>query len=73
VKVTRDNYLGNVEQASSFELERWVAKIGKPVDRSEWTMTPPTINAYYDPQLNTINSPPAYCKPPFFEKTMMIP
>jgi predicted metalloendopeptidase len=70
VKVTRDNYLGNVEQASSFELERWVAKIGKPVDRSEWTMTPPTINAYYDPQLNTINFPAGILQPPFFEKTM---
>ena len=70
VKITRDNYLGNVEQASSFEFERWVAKIGKPVDRSEWTMTPPTINAYYDPQLNTINFPAGILQPPFFEKTM---
>src|SRR6195256_599495 len=55
VKVARNSYLNNVGQASSFEFERWVAKVGKPVDRSEWTMTPPTINAYYDPQLNTIN------------------
>ncbi|HVR25819.1 MAG TPA: M13 family metallopeptidase [Candidatus Polarisedimenticolia bacterium] len=70
VKITRDSYLGNVERASSFELERWVAKIGKPVDRSEWTMTPPTINAYYDPQLNTINFPAGILQPPFFEKTM---
>ena len=70
VKITRDNYLGNVGQASSFEFERWVAKIGKPVDRSEWTMTPPTINAYYDPQLNTINFPAGILQPPFFEKTM---
>ena len=70
VKITRDSYLGNVEQASSFEFERWVAKIGKPVDRREWTMTPPTINAYYDPQLNTINFPAGILQPPFFEKTM---
>ena len=70
VKVTRDSYLGNVEQASAFEFERWVAKIGKPVDRSEWTMTPPTINAYYDPQLNTINFPAGILQPPFFEKGM---
>jgi endothelin-converting enzyme/putative endopeptidase len=70
VKVTRDNYLGNVEQASTFEFERWVAKIGKPVDRSEWTMTPATINAYYDPQLNTINFPAGILQPPFFEKGM---
>jgi putative endopeptidase len=70
VKITRDSYLANMGQASSFELERWVAKIGKPVDRSEWTMTPPTINAYYDPQLNTINFPAGILQPPFFEKDM---
>jgi putative endopeptidase len=70
VKVTRDSYLGNAEQASAFEFERWVAKIGKPVDRTEWTMTPATINAYYDPQLNTINFPAGILQPPFFEKGM---
>jgi len=70
VKITRDSYLGNVEHASAFEFERWVAKIGKPVDRSEWTMTPPTINAYYDPQLNTINFPAGILQPPFFDKSM---
>ena len=70
VKITRDSYLGNVQQATAFEFERWVAKIGKPVDRSEWTMTPPTINAYYDPQLNTINFPAGILQPPFFEKDM---
>jgi putative endopeptidase len=70
VKITRDSYLANMGQASSFEMERWVAKIGKPVDRSEWTMTPPTINAYYDPQLNTINFPAGILQPPFFEKDM---
>ncbi len=59
----------NVGQASSFEFERWVAKIGKPVDRGEWTMTPPTINAYYDPQLNTINFPAGILQPPFFDPT----
>jgi putative endopeptidase len=70
VKITRGSDLANVEQASSFEFERWVSKIGKPVDRSEWTMTPPTINAYYDPQLNTINFPAGILQPPFFEKNM---
>ncbi len=70
VKVTRDSYVANVQQATAFEFERWVAKIGKPVDRSEWTMTPPTINAYYDPQLNTINFPAGILQPPFFEKAM---
>jgi endothelin-converting enzyme/putative endopeptidase len=70
VQITRSSLLGNVERASSFEFERWVAKIGKPVDRGEWTMTPPTINAYYDPQLNTINFPAGILQPPFFEKDM---
>ena len=69
VKITRDSYLNNVEQATSFEFQRWIAKIGKPVDRSEWTMTPPTINAYYDPQLNTINFPAGILQPPFFDPT----
>ena len=69
VKVVRDSYPNNVGQASSFEFERWVAKVGKPVDRSEWTMTPPTINAYYDPQLNTINFPAGILQPPFFDPT----
>ena len=68
VKITRDSDLANVEQASSFEFERWVSKIGKPVERSEWTMTPPTINAYYDPQLNTINFPAGILQPPFFRE-----
>jgi len=70
VTIGRSSYLANVEQASTFELERWVAKIGKPVDRGEWTMTPPTINAYYDPQLNTINFPAGILQPPYFEKSM---
>jgi putative endopeptidase len=69
VTITRDSYLHNVAQATSFEFERWVAKIGKPVDRAEWTMTPPTINAYYDPQLNTINFPAGILQPPFFDPT----
>ena len=69
VKISRDSYLNNVAQATSFEFERWVAKIGKPVDRAEWTMTPPTINAYYDPQLNTINFPAGILQPPFFDPT----
>ncbi len=70
VKIVRDSYLANVSQASSFEFERWVAKVGKPVDRSEWTMTPPTINAYYDPQLNTINFPAGILQPPFFDPNL---
>ena len=67
VEIVRDSYLHNVQHAASFEFERWVAKIGKPVDRGEWTMTPPTINAYYDPQLNTINFPAGILQPPYFD------
>jgi putative endopeptidase len=67
VKITRTNYLDNVENATRFEFERWVAKVGKPVDRGEWGMTPPTINAYYDPQLNTINFPAGILQPPYFD------
>ena len=67
VKISRDSYLNNVAEATSFEFERWIAKIGKPVDRAEWTMTPPTINAYYDPQLNTINFPAGILQPPYFD------
>ena len=69
VRVVRDSYLHNVGQATAFEFERWVAKVGQPVDRAEWTMTPPTINAYYDPQLNTINFPAGILQPPFFDPT----
>jgi putative endopeptidase len=68
VKITRKSWFENVQQATNFEFERWVHKIGKPVDRREWGMTPPTINAYYDPQLNTINFPAGILQPPFFDK-----
>ena len=70
VQITRESFLTNSEHATTFEFERWVGKIGKPVDRSEWTMTPPRINAYYDPQLNTINFAAGILQPPFFEKNM---
>lgn len=70
VKIVRDSYLNNVREATVFEFHRQLDKIGKPVDRSEWTMTPPTINAYYDPQLNTINFPAGILQPPFFDSSM---
>lgn len=68
VKVSNKSWFANVQQATNFEFERWVHKIGKPVDRAEWQMTPPTINAYYDPQLNTINFPAGILQPPYFDK-----
>ncbi len=55
---------GNVERATLFESRRQLDKIGKPVDRTEWEMTPPTVNAYYDPQMNDINFPAGVLQPP---------
>jgi putative endopeptidase len=67
VKITRESYLNNVHEATRFEFHRQLNKISKPVDRSEWQMTPPTINAYYQPQLNSINFPAGILQPPYFD------
>ncbi len=68
--IVRGDALGNVYRSGEFELSRELVKIGKPVDREEWGMTPPTVNAYYDPQLNTINFPAGILQPPYFDKQM---
>jgi putative endopeptidase len=68
--ITPRSYLGNIHQATAFEFHRQLNKIGKPVDRPEWGITPPTIDAYYDPQLNTINFPAGILQPPLFEQSM---
>ncbi len=70
VKIVRGDALGNSQRASEFEFQRQLAKIGKPVDRTEWEMTPPTVNAYYDPQMNNINFPAGILQPPFFDNRM---
>ncbi len=70
IKISRDDYAGNVERATVFESRRQLNKIGKPVDRTEWGMTPPTINAYYDPQMNDINFPAGVLQPPLFDTKM---
>jgi endothelin-converting enzyme/putative endopeptidase len=70
LKIVRGDALGNAYRSSDFELNRQLAKIGKPVDRAEWGITPPTVDAYYDPQLNTINFPAGILQPPFFDKQM---
>lgn len=67
VKVVSDNFVANVSQATQAELRRQLNKIGKPVDREEFTMTPPTVNAYYDAQQNTINFPAGILQAPFFD------
>ncbi len=68
--IARDDFAGNVARAQRFETERQLAKIGKPLDRGEWSMTPPTINAYYDPQLNDINFPAGILQPPLYDAKM---
>ena len=67
LEIVRGDQLGNVERARKFEFDRQLAKIGKPVDRGEWGMTPPTVNAYYDPQMNDINFPAGVLQPPAFD------
>ncbi len=64
--IVRGDEMGNAERAAWFEFRRQLAKIGKPVDHKEWTMTPPTVNAYYDPQKNDINFPAGILQPPLF-------
>jgi len=65
--VRRDDLAGNVRRAREFEYERELGKLGKPVDRDEWLMTPQTVNAYYNPSLNEIVFPAAVLQPPFFD------
>src|SRR5262249_45232030 len=67
LKIVRNSYLNNVHASTAFEFRRKLDKIVKPVNRAEWTMTPLTINAYYSPQLNTINFPAGILQPPFFD------
>ncbi len=67
--VKRDDYLGNLQRNSDFERKRNFAKLGKPVDEKEWSMTPPTVNAYYSPSENDINFPAGILQPPFFDNS----
>ena len=70
VKIARDDFAGNVGRASQFEHHRDVNKIGKPVDRGEWDMSPPTVNAYYNDQMNDINFPAGVLQPPLYDAKM---
>jgi putative endopeptidase len=65
--VDRGPYVRNVMRANAFEVARQLAKIGKPVDRSEWYMTPQTVNAYYDPSMNSLTVPAGILQPPYFD------
>jgi putative endopeptidase len=66
LKIDRGPYVLNAFHADRFEFNRDLAKVGKPVDRTEWDMSPPTVNAYYNPQLNEIVFPAGILQPPFF-------
>ena len=68
LNVVRGDLLGNFLRANEFESRRQIAKIGKPVDRKEWEMTPPTVNAYYSQGRNEIVFPAGILEPPFFDK-----
>ncbi|MFL6207618.1 MAG: M13 family metallopeptidase [Pyrinomonadaceae bacterium] len=67
LEITRDSYIMNRLHANMFENTRDLAKIGRPVDKTEWGMTPPTVNAYYNPQINEIVFPAGILQPPFFD------
>ncbi|HEY1335960.1 MAG TPA: M13-type metalloendopeptidase [Bryobacteraceae bacterium] len=67
VQIKPDDFIGNGYRADAFEFQRQLNKIGKPVDRTEWDMSPPTVNAYYDPQMNNINFPAGILQPPFYD------
>jgi endothelin-converting enzyme/putative endopeptidase len=67
LSIQRGDFFGNVTRSISFESQRQAAKIGQPVDRSEWQMSAPTVNAYYDPQMNDVNFPSGVLLPPLYD------
>ncbi len=67
LNIVRGDALGNSLRANAFEVQRRLNKIGKPLDKLEWQMTPPTVNAYYEPTENNINFPAGILQPPFFD------
>ena len=70
VKIVRDDFAGNVERAHLFEGRRDINKIGKPVDHGEWDITAPTVDAYYNAQMNDINFPAGVLQPPLYDPKM---
>jgi predicted metalloendopeptidase len=67
LEIRREDLVGNVRRAREFEMQRQIDKLGKPIDRDEWGMSPQTVNAYYNPSLNEIVFPAAILQPPFFD------
>jgi len=70
ITIKKDDLLGNVQRSDEFESKRQIAKIDKPLDRKEWGMTPPEVNAYYSGSFNEIVFPAGILQPPFFDKSM---
>jgi len=69
LSIVRGDALGNSERSNAFEFRRQMNRIGKPLDKSEWSMTPPTVNAYYNPLQNNINFPAGILQPPYYSAT----
>ena len=70
IKLTPDDFAGNIERAGAFELHRQINKIGQPVDHSEWDISAATVDAYYNPQMNDINFPAGVLQPPVYDRKM---
>jgi putative endopeptidase len=70
VNIVRDDFAGNVERTHQFESRRDINKVGKPVDHGEWDISAPTVDAYYNPQMNDINFPAGVLQPPVYDPKM---
>jgi endothelin-converting enzyme/putative endopeptidase len=68
--IARDDFFGNAMRLNAWSVNHELEKVGKPVDKTEWQMSPPTVNAYYDPQLNAINFPAGILQPPFYSNNI---
>jgi putative endopeptidase len=68
--ITRGDAIGNARRSAAFEQHRELTKIGRPTDKQEWDMSPPTVNAYYDPQTNSVNFPAGILQPPYYDPHM---
>ena len=73
LEIRPDDALGNSVRSRAFELDYQLAKIGKPVNRAEWLISPPTVNAYYNPSMNDINFPAGILQPVFYDKSATDP
>jgi putative endopeptidase len=70
LRIKRDDLIGNITRSTMLEIRRQINRVGEPVDREEWMMTPPTVNAYFNPSGNEIVFPAGIIQPPFFDPTM---